>query len=144
MRISDWSSDVCSSALGLGIDVAIGAEANIAAGAIGAGKIGAGRNADVSIGLDQADRSVAAIGSDRGRSGRRDRSRDIDTAPVQRNRVAGGDVDSGDAVGRDDSVGAPRYGRSGIEKGRAWWWARMSVSGLISGVRVYVKPKKPN
>src|SRR3546814_14648132 len=73
MRISDWSSDVCSSALGLGIDVAIGAEAHIAAGAIGAGKIGAGRNADVSIGLDQADRSVAAIGSDRGRTGRSDR-----------------------------------------------------------------------
>src|SRR3546814_9685113 len=70
--------DIAAGRIGLGIDVAIGAEAHIAAGAIGAGKIGAGRNADVSIGLDQADRSVAAIGSDRGRSGRRDRSRDID------------------------------------------------------------------
>src|SRR3546814_1036131 len=83
MRISDWSSDVCSSALGLGIDVAIGAEAHIAAGAIGAGKIGAGRNADVSIGLDQADRSVAAIGSDRGRSGRRDRRSEEHTSELQ-------------------------------------------------------------
>src|SRR3546814_6275899 len=91
MRISDWSSDVCSSDLGHGVRGARaldGGLAGVAAGA-GPGQAVAGDRGTVRLGAAPVDLDlgVAGVGADRGR--RAGAAPDVEADLAQLGRAAG-------------------------------------------------------